>query len=120
MSSHCTRHQDRKLRKQQLEGQSEGEKLDRAVNEEADRVCELAGAQHPPLHADTYKKDKWASQVATKVIRYAAVALSMFTQNERHQRLKPQERRRTTRLRIEHQWIQIAVDKAMRWRCSTC
>ena len=96
--------------------QSESDIMDRRANEQADRVCEVARAQHPGLDKELLKKDAWAYRVAQQVIRYAAAALDLFPENGIHRRKAPGERgERPSRIQLGHQWVQIPVDKKMRW-----
>ena len=118
---HCISHQEKKLTAEQLQRQSTSVRHDRAANDLADEVCNEASNQHPRLNADMYKKDRWAHQVAVKVIRYAAQALDMFPQNTRHmRRASLQARRKRQPVQIAHTWVALPMQKAMGWRCSTC
>ena len=93
---HCRSHQDRILTTEELQRQGEAQKYDRYANEDADRMCEAASAQHPALCKETMRKDKWAYDVATKVLHYAAEALELFpTEHEACQRAQESQTDKT-------------------------
>ena len=119
--THCMSHQDKKLTVEQLNNQSDELKHDRAANDLADEVCNKASEQHPKRDHDMYKKDKWAHAVAGKVLKYAAQALDLYPQNVRHQRRATvADRRARQSVTIAHTWVELPMQKAMGWRCSTC
>ena len=93
-ASHVISHQESKLTPEQLQAQTPAAQKERAANEEADRACEEARAQHPGLDADMAHKDRRAYEIAGKVLLYAAKALDLFPPNEntRGERQRPSRR----------------------------
>ena len=98
------------------------------ANEKADEAATQAEAQHPPLDKELIKKDAWAAQVATKVAKYAGVALALFSAAGHHERAPKGERRERRRraeergceLRVAHRWVEIVGPKKFKWRCQDC